>query len=357
MKEDDNSIDLVELLTLLWQHRRRIILNCIYGGIIAIVVAFSIPKEYTSTVVMAPELSNSSSLTGGIGGLAAMAGIDLNLSGSEDAIYPELYPQIIESTPFLCELMGMEVCGTFKKEKISVDLYHYLKDYQRSAWWTKILGMPGRLKSKKLINPSDTIVPSPKVESRKFTRRQQLLMNSLHKKIHVSVDKGTSVITLGVSMQDPNIAADVAQAVSDNLQTYIGNYRSAKARKDLESVERLFLEAQNSFYCAQQKYAEYCDQHQNVSKMKYQIEMDRLENEKNLDFEVYNQMASQLAMSKAKVQEQTPVCVVLQPAVVPIKASAPKKIMIGVLYVFLAFFGTCVWYLMKDHLSRQKSMI
>ncbi len=349
MEEGKNrNMDLVGIVTMLWQHRKRLILNCVYGGLIAIVVAYSIPKEYTSTVVMAPELSSSSSLTGGLGSLASLAGVDLNLSGGEDALYPDLYPQIVESTPFLCELMDMEVSGMYRKEPVTTDLYHYLKDYQRMAWWEWILGTPGRLKARRQTSPSDTIVPTAAIESRNLTRRQQLLMKSLYKKIYISVDKGTSVITLGVTMQDPGIAADVAQAVSDNLQAYIGNYRSAKARKDLQSVERLYLDAQQEFFDAQQAYADYCDQHQNVVRMRNQIEMDRLENEKDLTFNVYNQLASQLAMAKAKVQEQTPVCVMMQPPVVPFKASHPKKMMMGLLYVFLAFFSTAGWFIVRE---------
>lgn len=348
-QDNKGKIDLIGIITMLWSHRKRLIINCVYGGLLAIVIAYSIPKEYSSTVVLAPEFSSSSALSsGGLSSLASLAGVDLNLTGSEDAFYPELYPQIVESTPFLSELMEMEVTGVYRKDTITTDLYHYLQRYQRMAWWEWILGTPGRLKAKLTTSPSDTIVPSASVDQRSLTRRQQLTMKSLNKKTHVDVDKGTNVITLTVTMQDPHIAADVVEAVSDNLQKYIGNYRSAKARKDLESVQRLYDDAKTNYFNAQQEYAIYCDQHQNLSRMLYQVEMDRLSNEQDLAFNVYNQLASQLEMAKAKVQEKTPVSVVMQPAVVPFKASHPKKLMMGLLYVFLAFFGTAAWFIIKD---------
>jgi len=153
-----------------------------------------------------------------------------------------------------------------------------------------------------------------------------------------------------VTMQDPKIASYVATVVSENLQEYIGKYRSAKARKDLAYTEKLYTEAQEKYYKAQQAYATYADQHQGVVKMQYQIEQDRLSNEQDLAFNVYNQIAQQLEMARAKVAESTPVCVVMQPAVVPVKASSPKKMMMGLLYVFLAFFGTAAWYIVKDRM-------
>lgn len=350
---EDNSriqeIDLVGIFKLLWDKRKTIIRNCFIGGVLSIIIAYSIPKEYTSNVTLAPEMSSGmSGMSGSLGTLASMAGVDLNFGSSDDALYPELYPQIISSTPFLCELMEMPVEGKYKKEPVSTDLYHYLRYYQREPWWAKILGTPGRIMSKMQANPADTIVPTLSIDSRNLTRRQQTLMKSLSKKIYINVDKGTNVIDLGVTMQDPSIAADVVQAVSDNLQKYIGNYRSAKARKDLEYISQLYSESQQKYVDAQQNYARYADQHQGLVKMQYQAEMERLLNEQDLAFNVYNQIASQYEMAKAKVQEQTPVCVVMQPPVVPFKASSPKKMMMGLLFVFLAFFGTCSWLIIRD---------
>ena len=73
--------------------------------------------------------------------------------------------------------------------------------------------------------------------------------------------------------------------------------------------------------------------------MQYQIEQNRLLNEQDLAFNVYNQIAQQLEMARAKVAESTPVCVVMQPAIMPVKASSPKKMMMGLLYVLSTFIA------------------
>lgn len=341
------EMDIIGLVLMLWSKRKRIIINCFIGGVLSIIVAFSIPKQYTSTVVMAPEFSSGTNMSGGIGALASMAGFNLSgLSGSEDALYPELYPQIVSSTPFLCDVMNLQV-ETIDGE-LKTSMYDYLLNHQREPWWKTILAAP--IKGiKRLVGgkPDEDIAPLNAKEMN-LTRRQFLTLKSLDKLIAVSVDKGNFVITLSVTMQDPKIASYVAMVVSDNLQEYIGQYRSAKARKDLAYTEKLYEEAQKKYYTAQQAYAEYADQHQGVVKMQYQIEQDRLSNEQDLAFNVYNQIAQQLEMARAKVAESTPVCVVMQPAIVPVKASSPKKIMIGLLYVFLAFFGTAAWYIVTE---------
>ena len=314
----------------------------------SIIIAFSIPKEYTSTVVMAPEFTSGSANTGGIGALASMAGINLGgLSGSEDALYPELYPQIVSSTPFLCDLMNLPV--ETEDGELRTTLYKYLSEYEKTTWWSKIIKAPVKM-IKYLVgeNVLDTIPPCS--TDTELTRKQFLILKSLDDRIAVSVDKGNSVITLNVAMQDPKIAASVAGVVADNLQEYIGRYRSAKARKDLAYIEMLYGEAQNKYYVAQQEYAKHVDRHQGLVKKQHQIELDRLSNEQNLAFNVYNQIAQQMEVARAKVAESTPVCVIMQPAIKPTKASSPKKMMMGLLYVFLAFFGTVSWIIVKDRI-------
>lgn len=348
--ENNGLRDIISIVMLLWSKRKRLIINVFIGGLLSIIVAYSIPKEYTSTVVLAPEFSSGTSMSGSISSLASMAGIDLG-SGSEDALYPELYPQIVSSVPFLCELLETEVAAKYKRDTINVTLYEYIKEYQRDPWWISIIGAPGKMIQKMKNNLSvDSVLPSVKNNNYILSRRQQLVMRSLNEKIGVNVDKGTSVITLSVTMQDPHVAAKMTQVVSDKLQEYIKDYRTAKAKSDYEQTERIFSESQSKYLKAKQAYAEYYDKHQNITKMQYQIEMDRLQNEQEVAFNVYNQLAQQLEITRSKLLESTPVVVVVEPPILPYKASSPKKMMMGLLYVFLAFFGTAFWIILKDRI-------
>ena len=353
MESDKKSRDLLSLLLLLWEKRKTLLTACVIGGVLSIIVAFSIPKQYTSRVIMAPEFSSGSmSMSSGIGSLASMAGIDLGgLGENGDAIYPELYPQIISSTPFLCDLMSMPVES--KDGDLKTDIYHYLRFEQKEAWWTTCIQAPIRLAKRITTHKVDTVIPTDGRDMM-LTRPQQMTMKSLDKKIRVDVDKGNNVITLDVTMQDPLIAARTAEEVSNRLQEYVGNYRSAKARKDLAYTQMICDEAKQKYWDAQQDYATYVDAHMGVVKMQYQTEADFLENQRDLAFNVYNQLAGQLEVAKAKVQENTPVCVVMQPAVVPFKASSPKKLMMGILYVFLAFFGTAAWLIIKELIRQDR---
>ena len=72
------EIDLITLTDHLWKKRRFFIKCCGIATVVGFIIAFSIPKEFTTTVKLAPELLDATSKMSNLSGLAAMAGINLN---------------------------------------------------------------------------------------------------------------------------------------------------------------------------------------------------------------------------------------------------------------------------------------
>lgn len=348
---EEQEIDLIELARKVWAGRKLILKACGIALLVGLIVAFSIPKEYATSVKLAPE-TTSRSVTGTAGALAAMAGIHLGGAGAEDALSPELYPDIINSTPFLTDLFDIKVKD--QKGKIDTTLYAYLNDYQKAPWWGVVVSAPFKALGWTISLFKDTPEEQgdAKLNSFKLTQKEADIAAALTSRISVSVDKKTGVTTLAVTMQDPLISASLTDTVMRCLQSYITNYRTNKARYDLSFTEKLYKEAEQKYYDAQQKYARYSDGNKDVVLQSYRIEQERLMNEMNLAYTVYNQLAQQLQMSKAKVQEITPVYTVVQPATVPLKPAKPNKIMILIGFIFLAGVGSVGWILfVKDLLK------
>ena len=273
-----------------------------------------------------------------MGALAAMAGINMGSSVGEDALYPDLYPDIVSSTPFLTELFDVKVKDD--KEKVDTTLYVYLDEHQRAPWWGAIISAPF-----KVLGWTISLFKDDEAD----------IAEALSKRIAVSVDKKTGVTTLTVTMQDPLISASLTDTVMHRLQNYITEYRTNKARHDLAFTEKLYTEAKANYTDAQSKYASFVDANQNIILLSYRAEQERLQNEMSLAYNVYTQVAQQLQMAKAKVQEITPVYTVVQPATVPLRPSKPSKPMILIGFVFLAGVGSVGWILfIKDLLKGWK---
>ena len=81
---EEQEIDLIELAQKLWKERKFLLKGCGIAVVVGLIVAFSIPKEYTTTVKLAPETQDAAKKSS-LGGLAAMAGINLNAAAGADA--------------------------------------------------------------------------------------------------------------------------------------------------------------------------------------------------------------------------------------------------------------------------------
>ena len=318
---------------------------------LGLVIAFSIPKEYTTTVTLAPESNDKKSATGNLGALAAMAGVG-NVAAGGDAVSPQLYPDIMKSVPFSLALLNIPL--TDKEGKRKFTLSEYLENDTKSPWWSAITGAPFKLLG--MLSGSneeeDTGVSDENGPIR-ITKDESDLLKRLDGCLNASVDAKTFVITINVSMQDPMVSAIVAESVANRLKEYITDYRTNKARQDLDYIEKLNEEARETYYAAQQKYANYLDTHQGIVLYSAQTMRDRLENEAQLAFNVFNQTSQQLQMAKAKVQEETPVYATIEPATVPLKPSAPRKVLILAGFIFLAFVSSCAWILFIEPLRQQ----
>lgn len=345
---EEQEINLIELIQKIWKKRWFILKACGIGAIIGLVVAFSIPKEYKTEVKLSPENALGNRI-GQFGGLAAMAGINLgNAASGNDALSVNLYPDIVKSTPFLLELINVPI--ETKDGKIKTSFYEYITQHQRNVWWSYITGAPFKLIGW-VVSLFKEKVPeevSDKIDPFKLTLEQEGFINSLQDKISVTVDNKSGVITGTVTMQDPLVSASIMDIVLVNLQKYVVDYRTRKAKHDLAFTEKLFNEAKDNYYKLQQAYARYVDENRNVISASSRTEEERLRNEMNLAYGVYSQMAQQLEMNKVKVQEQTPVYTVIEPARVALGASKPSKAMILIAFILLAGFISVGWIFLKD---------
>lgn len=344
---EEQEIDLIELAQKVWAERKLVMKWCAIAAVVGIIVAFSIPREYTTSVTLAPESSSKSS-TGNMGALAAMAGINLGSSTGEDALSPDLYPDIVSSTPFLTELFDVQVEN--EKNTYKTTLYDYLSEHQRVSWWSVVISAPFKAIGWTLSLFRDKPEEGERaLDPFRLTRDEAAVADALSKRISVSIDKKTGITTIAVTMQDALISATLTDTVMVKLQNYITEYRTNKARHDLAFTEKLFNEAKEDYFNTQQTYARYVDGNQNLTRQSVLAEQERLQNEMSLAYNVYNQVAQQLQMAKAKVQEITPVYTVVQPATVPLRPEKPKKVMILIGFVFLAGVGSIGWILfVKD---------
>lgn len=326
-------LDYFSLMNILKTDKKWMGIFVTIAAILGLAVAFGTPKEYKSSVMLAPETATSNNLTSGISSLASMVGMDMNFGNSDDAIYPELYPDLIQSSDFLVNLFPIQV--ETKDGALRTDYYDYLKNHNKKGWWTAPARWLHVLVEKLTADDVPYQGDGNKVNPFRLTKEQYNIAHNISKNIDCLVDKKTSVITIEVTDQDPVIAATMADSIRNRLQTFITNYRTKKARNDLAYMEKLFAEAKEQYVKARQQFAAYSDANQDVILQTYRSKQEDLENDMQLKYNAYTQIYDQLQLSKAKVQERTPAFTIVQSASVPIKHSNKSKLSVLLTFMFL----------------------
>ena len=355
--DEELEIDLMDLLRKVIGIRKKIYKAAGIGLIIGVIVAISIPKQYTVEVTLSPEMGSNKG--GGLSGLAAsFLGSGVSMGDGTDALNASLSADIVSSTPFLLELSNMKVPVSGSEE---ISLSSYL-DEESSPWWSYVIGFPGMViggVKSLFIEDEDESIFSDKASQGtiELSKKESQKIESLKKKIVASVDKKTSMTSVTATFQDSKVAAVVADSVVKKLQEYIIDYRTSKSKEDCLYLEKLFKERQREYYEAQKKYADYMDSHDNIILQSVRTEQERLQNDMSLAYQVYSQVAGQLQVARAKVQEEKPVFAVVEPAVVPLYPSGTSRKVYVLVFVFLSVCIVISWNLFgKDLLGKFKEV-
>ena len=345
-EDTESSIDFGKIFQDLLRHKMLYVKVLPVAFILAAIYALSLPNFYNCTVKLSPELSSSRS-TSGLASLASSFGVNLGSGAAgmgTEALFPTLYPDLMNSIDFKTSLFDVPVTieGKDGEKDRTMPYYDYLKDEQKSPWWS------AAIKGVFSIFKSQTSKVKEKVNPFRLTQQQANIVKAIDKNVVCDVDKKTMVITISVTDQNAVIAANMADTVKTRLQKFITDYRTSKARVDLEYNKKITAETKARYEKARQKYAEFMDSNQDIILQTVRQKQTDLENEMQLQYNAYQQVAAQLLAAEAKVQQETPAFTTLQSATVPVLKAGPKRAQMCLIFVFLAFLGVTGWILYKE---------
>lgn len=335
-KVPGNEIDIVELIKKLWKERKFIFWGIGISTIIGLAVAFTSPKQYKVITTMLPQSDEGGGMKG-LSSLAAIAGFDIDLSDNGSDISPVIFPQIMESETFLLNLMHSKY--TFKEVKQPISMYDY---------YTKIAGRGiGATIAKYTIGLPATIKealkrkkPAGKASNDGLTHMtddEYNMAKMLKSNVTLSINKKEGYLTLTCIFDEDILTAQVAKRAQQILQETITSYKTKRANEQLIFFEKRYNEKKIEYQQAQGKLAGYKDRNLFVTSAIGGSQETRLQNEYNLAYSVFSELAKQYENAKIKVKRVTPVYIILKPVVVPNEPFAPRKTII--LFVFMVLGG------------------
>lgn len=324
---EQKIIDLREISKTLWEKKKSFYKVWAWTFVLSCIWIFPQPRYYTCDVALAPEMSGED--VGGLSSIASSFGFNIGGMSGQDAIYPELYPELFESPEFVVGLYGIHIKTMDKEgeESIQTDYYTYIREYQKKNWLTRpFIWIKSRISN--LISPKEPASNNiADINPSMMNYNDYMLMQTIMENISCAVDKKTSVITISVTDQDPLVCTLMADSVKAHLQDFIIRYRTSKAKEDVNHYQQMRDSAEIEYNNAMERYSNFCDSHKDAILQVYQSERDKLENDLALKQSTLTAMETQLQATKVKLQEKTPAFTTLKSAIVPIKPAGPKRLL------------------------------
>ena len=109
-------IDFAQIVKKLWPHRKKYYYVLPATLVLTYLFMLFFPRYYTCTISLAPETSGTS-FSGSLGSLASSIGLGSSLAkmNSQDAIFAEIYPEVIASKNFIAELRKFDAGKVIRK--------------------------------------------------------------------------------------------------------------------------------------------------------------------------------------------------------------------------------------------------
>lgn len=316
---------------LIWRKRLWVVLITFLFAIIGITVSLLTKPEFISEARIMPEINQGSSdILQKLASVAGFAGLEFGETASIDAVRPDLYPNVLQSIPFILSLLDQKVP---LKDGGQTTVANLLKESEK-GWFSK---------DPTAVPKSDSLSKNQNPNTVRLTQEQQDLLEDIQKRVSAKMDTRSGIITVSARMPDPTAVAAITQIALDYLTRYVTNYRTEKVRRDLLFYTTRLKEAKQRFEAAQYDMFHYSDQHKYMVVQAATMEKQRIEAELTISQVVYTELAKQFEQARIKVQEQTPVFKVLDPAKVPLKRSSPRRTMMVLSYTLVGFLIGCVY--------------
>lgn len=339
----EDEIDLKDLILPLWKARKQILTIATICGILGGIVGFLTPATYTASSTFLPQSSQAlGGLSGSLGGLASLAGINLNAPIAGGDIPSSMYATVLGSQPFREQILDSKIW--VKGDSISYR--NYLKNKPLSIFKT-LKKFVEEFRSS--VTDSEKITFPDKGENlpKLLTDEEFELQKSLEKKVSIVHDKKEGVVSLSVEEDDPLIAAQIAQVTESELQDWIIEHKIKNAKAQYDFIEKQFEAKQKEFFSIQDQLAGYMDRNQNVLSATYLTRLDRLQAEFDLVNTVYSELAKQKEQAAIQLSKDTPTFSILDPVKVPKEKSGPKKSFLIIGAFFFGLFGSSGWFLVR----------
>ncbi len=332
-----SEIRFTDIILFVGKYIKLLMLVVIASVIAGVMYSFTLSKRYEAKVSLLPEYGTSKR------GSFSLLSAGLTGDGAEK-LQPDLYPTIMQSSPFGEYLLKQPV--TDQDNKSYKTLLDFMRAHQKPGLLSGLFSSSPKTPKKEIKLKKDGILSYSLQEQSNIMGAISLLSSEVEQK--------SGVIEITAETLDPFVSAIIVEAAQKYLIDYVEDYRSSKASQRESLLADRVKEAKARLRTAEYALQSYRDQNRNIFSNTAKIEEQRLQSEYVLSESLYSDLVRRYEQAKVNVKEERPVFKVLEPVKVPLVKSSPKRLRIGLIWGFLGGFFTLLYILLVKEKVIQK---
>ncbi|MCE7055299.1 Wzz/FepE/Etk N-terminal domain-containing protein [Algoriphagus sp. AGSA1] len=352
--ESEDKISVINVLRAIYRSKITLIISLSIFISMGLIYYILSPKEYSSRVVLLPEVNSSGS---GISGLASLAGINIGrMDGKERSLSSNVYEPIIRSSPFLEKILKTEF--EFPNLGQSMALIDYFRFHSEPSFGDKVENLVKFrwFKSSEVTDVQlvelDTMSLSDTSNSPIFTNSilkvaSKKIVKDFSERIYYSIDMQNGLITISLDLQDPDVGAEVLQKIVSDLIFITRKYQGQKDSTSIGQLDKQIVEKRGEYEKAMNSLAKFRDQNFNLIRSVDKIEEQRLENEISFAFNIYNSLLQQREQVSIQSQNIQDPIAIIEPVQIPTSYYSPNILKIMVICIFFGLLVGVSFVLIK----------
>ena len=317
---ENEEIDLIEIVAKLWRKRKFVMCFIIIFLLAGVLVAFLSPRKYTAQCILGLEaVDNVTRIS--LEGTSAFNNMNVGDIRRTNIISSAMYPEIIFSAPFQKELIYSPLF--VNEQGDTVTFYNYLikSENQKGAF-------------KNLIKSEVEQLTEEEGQCLAYLKGAITVVNGKHNDLKITVEA-----------PDAQVAAQLTYRIQTLLQSYLTNFKTAKAKLALDFIEERCQDVKKELEDRQKTLIEFREKHPHSTSIRLKTEENILTNDYELFFDLYSNVVKQREKARIQIKEEISVLILIEPVVEPRSPSKPNRIMIIVASAFLGLITGCGWVL------------
>ena len=303
---ENNVIDFKVLFEILYKNIKHILLVSIFSMIFGLMSSFLLTKHYSAQISLYPAIKDINQGLGQFQALAMNLGVNMAENDQNFNI-----PDVVNSRLIANKVINQSWLNKNEQNVDLIELWSLNKKYFFNTAKTDSLYL---------------------IES---------AIKKFKNQIEVSEDRQSGLITITATLEDPFIAASIANFIGQQVQLYIQKENSAQSKKEKVFISERLAIVKDELEVAELELKNFKEQNRGYEDSpELFMVFSRLFREEEAKKEVYLTLQQQLELARIEEVKQSPILHVLDHAVPPSRKSSPNRYIFLIVFLLLGLFSS-----------------